>query len=92
MKRYRPYIIIILLLISPCMMAKDTWNNAVFQGVKPLENKAYRLRLINGDISTGISLGKGIDALRENGSIEESIVLKTLSNVDTIYAYDIAEI
>ena len=92
MKRYRPYIIIILLLISPCMMAKDTWNNAVFQGVKPLENKAYRLRLINGDICTGISLGKGIDALRENGSIEESIVLKTLSNVDTIYADDIAEI
>jgi hypothetical protein len=31
----------------------------------PIENKAYRLRLINGDIYTGISLGKGIDALRE---------------------------
>jgi len=88
---------IAIALFSVCVHSnlfaeEERFTSGIFTSIILIKDDVYRLRLQNGDMLTGQYKEKGDDAIREDSSRIESIVMKTMIGELTIYADELASI
>jgi hypothetical protein len=82
----------ILCFAPPLHADEDIFTNDIFSTIKLQRESLYRIRLVNGDILTGQYKEKGENAIREDSTIIESIILKAIIGDITLYSDEIAHI
>lgn len=90
MKVIATLLILFICIAIPMHADEDIFNDAVFQSIKLKKDETYRIRLINGDVLTAQYKEKGEHALREDSSMIESILVKTMLGDFTLYSDEIA--
>ncbi len=76
----------------PMHADEDIFNDAPFRSISLKKDETYRIRLINGDILTGLYKEKGENILREDSTMIESIIFIAMMGDITLYSDEIASI
>lgn len=81
-----------LCIAFPMLAEEDMFNDAMFRSINFKKDETYRIRLINGDIVTGLYKEKGESILREDSTMIESIIFTAMMGDITLYSDEIATI